>query len=677
MTVRIKLQQSDTARVEVELPHPDGRRRAICLTDVRGASGGFERAAAGPTGGEVRVRGVRAASAVIDQVEWPLPRGGRMATSSPAGLAGLSLELDVPGAAARGGDLAPLSGRAAITRAGARAVTLELGEQRLVLDVDARAAALELSPERSGYASADRIDLGNLQAAMAGWLVRVSSGALERARADWSGGETLLGAGAAHLAGATVTAGGVTLEVDRIELPEGVRTSGRALVIPEVRLPEIRVAVDDLVEAIRQRLPAAPAPPAGRASTESGRFHFDFGFLDRVTGRIDVDLTMELSLPVIGRREATHHFRIPIVGGALNYRELERDLAGLEDAFIDLEVRGRSLVIERRIPIIGLEKPMVIWDLSPAELELAKKRLVLLRTVPRMQIVRGGGGEKGPVTVRRLHFGNIEVQLALTPIDEDRPDTLAGLSVAKLEARGELTYLAPGGARRSGIIPVVTASSTSEMPRVAAPTLAQLAIERIAAGPFEVPVGRARVEVERVELDAIEGEVEFAAFQPRGGRLVARGAVLRNLKIIGATLLIIALPGGCSSGDDDVATVLADARPPDDAGPPGDARLGVDCKGAGCTPDEGCCGEQLEPPHTTYYCVPDDVLEGCDKSFDCDGPEDCASGLCCGGTRIECAPPGATSCSDGAAVCHTGEDCGGGPCCPTPTGVVSECIGPC
>ncbi|HEU5059125.1 MAG TPA: hypothetical protein VFU21_21480, partial [Kofleriaceae bacterium] len=124
--MRIKLQQSDAARIEIELPHPDGRRRAVSLTEVRGASGGIERTAAGPTSGVLRARGVRAASAVVDQVEWPLPRGGRLATSSPAGLAGLSLELDVAGSAARRGDDAPVSGRAALTRGGARAVSFEL-----------------------------------------------------------------------------------------------------------------------------------------------------------------------------------------------------------------------------------------------------------------------------------------------------------------------------------------------------------------------------------------------------------------------------------------------------------------------------------------------------------------------------------------------------------------------
>ena len=645
--MRIKLQQSDAARVELELPHPDGRRRALTLTELRGASGAIER---GTSGGELRVRGVRAASAVVDQLEWPLSRGGRLATASPAGLAGLSLDLDVPGAAARGGDVAPVSGRAALTRASARAVSLDLGPAgRLVLDLDARASALEISPERIGYATAERVDLGNLQTALAGWLVRISSAALERARADWRESETLIGAGAAHLAGATLTSDGVTVEVDRIDMPQGLRTSGRALVIPELLVPDMRIAIDDVVAAVQKRRPERPA----RASSESGRFRFDFGFLDRITGRLDVDLTMELSVPVIGKREATHHFRIPIVGGALNYRELERDLAGVEDAFIDLEVRGKSLVIERRIPLIGLEKPLVVWELSPEELELAKKRLVRLGTVPRMQIMRGGGGgEKGPITVRRLHFAGVEIELALAPAGGEADDALTGLSVANLKARGELTY---------------------EPQRENPPTRAYAAIERIGAGPFDIALGGTRVEIERVEVATVEAQVAFAGLRPRGGRVAARGAVLRNLKIIAGALLLLAMLLVACGGDDDRPAMAVDATRTSDGGPPGDARVGVDCRDDLCRQDQLCCGELIEPRHFVYNCVLDDLAADCDQTFDCDGPEDCESGLCCGGTEIACAPVGERGCRDGAPVCHQDSDCAGGPCCPTPTGVVKEC----
>ena len=111
--------------------------------------------------------------------------------------------------------------------------------------------------------------------------------------------------------------------------------------------------------------------------------------------------------------------------------------------------------------------------------------------------------------------------------------------------------------------------------------------------------------------------------------------------------------------------------------PAGDARFGVECDGRSCAPDQACCGDIVEPPHTAYYCIADGLAGECDQAFDCDGPEDCESGLCCGGTTVACAPVGERACSEGAPVCHDDSDCGGGLCCPTPTGVVKECSSPC
>jgi hypothetical protein len=119
--------------------------------------------------------------------------------------------------------------------------------------------------------------------------------------------------------------------------------------------------------------------------------------------------------------------------------------------------------------------------------------------------------------------------------------------------------------------------------------------------------------------------------------------------------------------------MAVDATRTSDGGPPGDARVGVDCRDDQCRQDQLCCGELIEPRNFVYNCVLDDLAADCDQTFDCDGPEDCESGLCCGGTEIACAPVGERSCRDGAPVCHQDSDCAGGPCCPTPTGVVREC----
>jgi hypothetical protein len=208
-------------------------------------------------------------------------------------------------------------------------------------------------------------------------------------------------------------------------------------------------------------------------------------------------------------------------------------------------------------------------------------------------------------------------------------------------------------------------------------TRAELAIERFAAGPFEVATSRGRVDVDRVEVATVEGEVEFAGFRPRAGRLAARGVVLKNLKIVAGALFALALVVACGGGDDEPIAVRADAHPAADAGPPGDARIGVDCRESQCTQEETCCGELIEPRHFIYECVQDDLAGDCAQIFDCDGPEDCPSGLCCAGSEVACAPPGEVACREGAPVCHQTSDCGGPACCPTPSGVVKECLGNC
>ncbi len=283
-----------------------------------------------------------------------------------------------------------------------------------MLDADLRGAAVEHSPERVGHAAAETLELDNLQAVLSGALCRLSSAVLERARVNWRSNELLIGAAAGTISGLTVTlpGAGLTVEVDRVELPGGLRTSGGCLVIPELVVPEVRIAVDDVVELFRPRRADGAAAETSRPSRP-----FDFGFLDRVSGRLDVDMTLDMSVPVLGRREATHHFRVPIANGVINYRELERDLANFEDAFIDVEVRGQALVIERAIPLIpGLEKPLVVWDLDPEELELARRRLVRLRTIPRLRLVsRGGGGDRSSLTIRSLRFDHVNIAIALAP----------------------------------------------------------------------------------------------------------------------------------------------------------------------------------------------------------------------------------------------------------------------
>jgi hypothetical protein len=225
-------------------------------------------------------------------------------------------------------------------------------------------------------------------------------------------------------------------------------------------------------------------------------------------------MTLDMTIPVLGRREGTHHFRVPIANGIINYRELERDLASFEDAFIDVEVRGQSLVIERDIPLIpGLEKPLVMWDLDPDELELARRRLVRLRTIPRMRMAaRGGNGDKSSLVVRSLRFDNVDIAIALLAPQPGQGDSIGRASAGALRVIGRLAH-EPNRTAQGAEVTRVKASGTT-----------------LAAGPLELAGGR--VAVESIELGTLaEASASFTGLRPGRVSLTARDLRLRNLRV--------------------------------------------------------------------------------------------------------------------------------------------------
>jgi hypothetical protein len=500
--VRITLQEADATRLDVDLSDEREVRR-VSLSGLRGLVGQLDRGTS-----SARLRPLRAQSLGLTALDWPLP-GGRLLVTSPAQLGDLIIELD----AAAEPDATPLSGRVAAARVEADAIALEFPPTaRLVFDADLRGAAVEHTPERIGHAAADRVELANLQAVLGGIVCRLSTAVLERSRVDWRAGELLIGAAVAGASGISLAlpGSGLTIEIDRAELPGGLRTSGGAFVIPELVVPELHVAVDDLV--------ALFAGQGDRSADRPGEKPVDLGFLDRVTGRLGVDMTLDMSVPVIGRREATHRFRVPISGGLINYRELERDLANFEDAFIDVEVRGQTLVIERAIPLIpGLEKPLVVWDLDPEELDLARRRLVRLRTIPRLRLAARGGGDRSSLAVRSLRFDDIDIDIALDAPAAGKTDLIGRATAEKLHVVGRLVHE-----------PQRTAESLEV-------TSVRFTGANMAAGPLELgrAGGRPRIELESIELGAIEdGVATFAGLRPRAASFTARDLRVRNLRVL-------------------------------------------------------------------------------------------------------------------------------------------------
>lgn len=295
------------------------------------------------------------------------------------------------------------------------------------------------------------------------------------------GGEGELSAGRCTLQTVTVRTGDLELESDQVALEElvvrwgasglqlSVKSAGageltlkHALLVgnlADVRIDKLAYTTAGLrTEATRieraeleylfprRRSPAPVAEVVPRPADALSVF--DLRQLDGLSGHLHVDVEMDLTVPIIGHRRATHKLRIPIADGAINYRELEDDLASLEDSLLDFSVREGALVLERGLPLItprGRGKPLLVWRLGPDDLALAQARRVRLAVLPQVQVV-SEGGESGArekpskLQLRTVSFQNVDAELALSALREAPASALRALAFERLRVTGAVHH---------------------------------------------------------------------------------------------------------------------------------------------------------------------------------------------------------------------------------------------
>jgi hypothetical protein len=277
---------------------------------------------------------------------------------------------------------------------------------------------------RGGRIEVSTLTLKDAQCTVGGLLIRIGVIMVGGLKVSWDGkGRPHIAATRAHAKDLHLQHGSAGVDIATIELPEGLKIEQR-VEIEQIRIGAVEITVDDF----RRKAKAEPEPEAddddppkepGPTPVERATFALDQGVLDTVNGQMDVDLTVSVTMPVIGKRIAVHKFRIPIEGGIVDYHDFERGLADLEDAFLDIRVRGNKLVLERDIPLIpGLRKPIVTWLLEPGEVELASKSLVRLRTLPKARMASSDEpdddrAKKSRVKLHRLDFDNFAVHLSI------------------------------------------------------------------------------------------------------------------------------------------------------------------------------------------------------------------------------------------------------------------------
>jgi len=245
--------------------------------------------------------------------------------------------------------------------------------------------------------------------------------------------------------------------------------------------------------------------------------------LDQLRGKVDVDLTADATLPLIGQRRATHHFRIPISNGTLNFRRLEKSLSALEDAVLDFAVREGKLVLEKDIPLVPFDrKTLVAWTLDAAERKLADKQMVRLRRLLRFELPRRNEpveAEPSSVELRELLFDNIEMLL-----DLGGPARLELPSGGSLRA-GSHKEAAIESLRVRGAVRYQTKVGAAEH------TTLQLESKRLNFGLDEINIGAHALSSSEVQVAAIApSKLSFSGARPGSLSTVLRDTLVRGFR---------------------------------------------------------------------------------------------------------------------------------------------------
>ncbi|HEX5658459.1 MAG TPA: hypothetical protein VFX59_14755, partial [Polyangiales bacterium] len=270
---------------------------------------------------------------------------------------------------------------------------------------------------------------------------------------DWGGEKFKLEAATAEGETLSVAVEGGTITANDVAL-SAVGMHGDAYRLGQARFGKLAVEVELTSSASE----GAPSKPASKPL-------FDYAVLDGLSGHLNVDVHVDIALPIIQHRRATHELRIPIDEGSIDYRKLESNLRPLEDSLIDFSVRDGGLVLEVGLPLIrtrGRGKPILRWDLSPADLELAEERRVRLAVLPNVRSASANSeppkekekekdeDKESSVRLRELSLENIDAVLNLAP-EPSKGTALRELSFAALELSGGVHH-DPEGTPREGTL---------------------------------------------------------------------------------------------------------------------------------------------------------------------------------------------------------------------------------
>jgi hypothetical protein len=551
--MKITLDGLDGRNFTLRLPLDDNRgEHVIALHDTKRLRGLYDHDATRFSLDPVE------ADAIVGEVAWVLD-GGSFHLAGPASLGATSIDLDIrrddqPPAVTGEARCASLDApvtrlhRAGLELYGALSFTALVARHDAAADVwavtadtlGARTTSLAQEPL---HARVESLDVRALVARLGGGTTALTLADLVVRDLTLTTGDTEVKAVGATFTGLRVTRdeAGLTLAADAVTLTDVALSSGRRrLRSPSLHLGSLRyapdgvsfdrLAADELSFAIEglgegTASPEAPDEPALGTRRTLG---LDLPLLDHVDARIEADIVVDVKLPVIAGRVATHRLRLAIDDGALDFKQLERGLSRLEDAILDFEVVPEGLMLE--LDAVVVKRELLLWPLDAEGLRLARQNRVRLRTFaqPTMTVrppSPRSDKEKEKESESAVALRRIEVQ---------------GLRIEG-GVDGASTLPLAGGTLRLGADGVVALGrlcvTGSLLHDARTPTDATLSVDLadLDAGLDAIAVGERRLDVARLRVGQLtEGRVTFCGFSPRAVTGTLRAVELTGLRLRGA-----------------------------------------------------------------------------------------------------------------------------------------------
>lgn len=454
--MRIDLQDLSTTRLSLSLPEqPDSSEqpRSIVLRALNNLRGTLTR-----TRESFAITAGHVDSADIEGLDWRT-KTAHVVIAPPASVhsldIGMQLVLD--------DDHTPAQFHLQVDSIDTETLSTRFGGRRISTGASVRALQLSSTPEQTNV-SLESLLVREVQTIVAGLLCRAITGSMTRASLATGSASTKMSESiststveVASVAVQDISASdrGIDLTIREVELETGATLAKGELRCPVVRVSDVTCTVEDIGSLITQQNAHADTTVEPDTKSRSWREFIDLTQLDRLTGRMDVDVEVDVTLPVYGRRVSKHEFRLPITDGIFNFRQLERGLSALEDSIIDFEVRDNALVLERDIPLIGMEKDLIRWPLvTEQDVFLAKQRSVRLRTMASPEIVANNAdkpkrAQQKKKADRSLKLSRVDVnvrKIELAAVKNDGGDTLGP---------GAITDISLTGLRTSGHLHIV------------------------------------------------------------------------------------------------------------------------------------------------------------------------------------------------------------------------------